>query len=533
MDLLSLGKTPINDSQPAGSDVRYDPEFEQLQAEIDKLSNPSASSGLDWQKVSDLGVLILSEKSKNLQVAGYLAVSQVHINRAEGLAAGARIIHDLIDQYWETLFPTKKRLRGRIAALEWWIEKTTAALEGMTIEALASDQLQEITTTLTDLDALLKTHLEEPPLLRPILRIIERIPAEAQEKAVPPSDAPPSPPAAVSTPEPPSSPTPAPAAAPEAAQPPTSDDIRNEADIRKVMNAWQQTLRKVASFLFQKDSADPLAYRYRRIAAWSQVLSPPPVDSGITRLPPPPPQVVQALNGLRENANHEALMESAEQRLSQYIYWFDLNRWVTESMDNLGDGYGSAREAVCQETAFLLYRLPGLRDLAFSDGTPFADPQTRKWLDRLEFNAASAVAVPTVQTETVQTAGSRDPVAETVEKAAGLARKKQLLDAVRLLCEKMHHCYSRKEALTWRLALTQILIGSQRLDLAMPHLDLILKDIDAYQLTRWDPELALKGLRLVWAGFNSHTDKAVQQDADAILNRIAEIDPVEALNIKK
>ena len=43
MDLLSLGKEPISADQPTGSDVRYEPEFEELQAEIDKMSNPAAS----------------------------------------------------------------------------------------------------------------------------------------------------------------------------------------------------------------------------------------------------------------------------------------------------------------------------------------------------------------------------------------------------------------------------------------------------------------------------------------------------------
>ena len=60
----------------------------------------------------------------------------------------------------------------------------------------------------------------------------------------------------------------------------------------------------------------------------------------------------------------------------------------------LGDGYRQAREAVCQESAFLLHRLAGLRNLAFSDGTPFADPETQRWLDSIEFNAGAAAPIP-------------------------------------------------------------------------------------------------------------------------------------------
>ena len=45
MDMWSLGISPINADQPTGADARYEPEFDKLQAEIDKLSSPTASSG--------------------------------------------------------------------------------------------------------------------------------------------------------------------------------------------------------------------------------------------------------------------------------------------------------------------------------------------------------------------------------------------------------------------------------------------------------------------------------------------------------
>jgi hypothetical protein len=112
-------------------------------------------------------------------------------------------------------------------------------------------------------------------------------------------------------------------------------------------------------------------------------------------------------------------------------------------------------------------------------------------------------------------------------------KKKKLVEAVQLLQQKLQHCFSKKETLTWRLALSQVLIESQRLDLALPHLDLILKDIDTYQLASWDPGLALKGYKLVWTGFNSHKDNEFKKSAQTILNRIAELDPVEALVLKK
>jgi type VI secretion system protein VasJ len=121
MDLLSLGKDPISPDQPTGSDVRYDPEFESLQAEVDKLFSPSAVDRTDWKKVNDISIDILSTKSKDLLVACYLAVSQAHINQISGLADGLTIINDMVTVYWDALFPPKKRMRGRLGAIEFWI----------------------------------------------------------------------------------------------------------------------------------------------------------------------------------------------------------------------------------------------------------------------------------------------------------------------------------------------------------------------------------------------------------------------------
>ena len=75
MELLDLGKKPISESQPAGEDVSFEAEFETLQNEIEKLSSPTASSGIDWNKVSKLSIAILSEKSKNLLVGTYLCIA--------------------------------------------------------------------------------------------------------------------------------------------------------------------------------------------------------------------------------------------------------------------------------------------------------------------------------------------------------------------------------------------------------------------------------------------------------------------------
>jgi type VI secretion system protein VasJ len=531
MQVSRLGKDPIQPDQPAGSDVRYEPEYEQLQAEIDKLSLPSASGGIDWKKVSDLAASILANKSKDLLVASYFAVGQVQMRRLDGLADGLTIIRDLIDQYWDGLFPPKKRMRGRVGALEWWIEKTESALKGITNDPVAPEKLEAINTTLAQIDTLLKQHLPEPLLLRPIRRALETIPllseAKPEPEAAPTGE----------RPQPSSPPKPetvtereTPKVTPAPTEPET---LVTEKDAQKIITSGLQKLRQAAAFLLEKDPTNAMAYRFRRIGAWSVVSKLPPESNGQTQIPPPPPQVRQELIELKDTAHWSALITSAEQRVSQFLFWFDVHRYVSEALVNLGNDYQSAHEAVCQETACFLYRLPGLVDLAFSDGTPFADSETRRWLKGIASGADTALSDGVQIPESGRGEREKGDMADTIEKARSLARKNKLLDAVQLLQAELKNCFSQKDALMWRLALCRLLIGSKRTDMALPHLDLILKDIEAYRLEHWDPRLALEGLKVVWSGYSNHTDKALRRNAEAVLSQIAKLDPAEALKISK
>jgi type VI secretion system protein VasJ len=124
-------------------------------------------------------------------------------------------------------------------------------------------------------------------------------------------------------------------------------------------------------------------------------------------------------------------------------------------------------------------------------------------------------------------------MSHTLAEAQALAKKKKLLEAVQLLQTELKNCPSQQEALMWRLALCRMLIGSKRMDMAVPHLELILKDIETYRLETWDPQLALDGLKLVWTAYNSHTGTEAKGKAEAVLNQIAKLDPAEALKLSK
>jgi len=544
LDLLSLGKNPINPDQPTGSDVRYEPEYEELQSEIDKLSSPSSSGGIDWQKVSDTAAFILAEKSKDLLVASYLAVSQIHTRKIEGFAVGLKVIHDLLDQFWDTLFPPKKRMRGRLGAIEWWIEKTESALKNIKPEPLAHEKLNELNETLTLIDSIFSKYLPEPPLLTSVQRYIESIPCLTEQKpeAGPPSSVEEKAVSDLSSVEerpqtgvlPSETKTEPKQKAPKpAALPVEPKEITTEQDAQKLISWGFQKIHQAASFILENNPMSAMGYRYRRISAWSKVSSLPQATGGKTLIPSPAPYILKSLHDLRGSGNWSALINSSEQNLSQFVFWIDLNRFVADALINLGEGHEEAHEAVCQETAFFMHRLPGLDTLAFSNEMPFADSETKEWLKKIELGAGSEMVMPVQVMEFAEDKDRKDRMTETIEKAQHLVKKKKIVEGITLIQQKLQHCFSRKEALSWRLVLCQILLGSKNKDMTLPHIEQILEDIERYQLETWDPQLALKGLKVAWTGFNSFSDKSFKQNAVQTLNRIAKLDPAEALRLNK
>lgn len=524
MDLLQLGKAPIAGDKPAGRTCRYDAAFESLQAQIDKLASPTASGKVDWPRVVDLSTAILSETSKDLIVAGYLAVGLIHTRQIDGLDEGILILKDLVENFWDHLYPAKKRMRGRAGAIAWWMEKTENELLKLNPGSVSADQTQRIQANLDALDQQLADKMPDPPLLRSLLRQVKDIPVQ-QPKApqAPPAETKkdkgpePPPPSSTRTPSAPVAPT-ASAMGPQA--------IESEQDVRDSIDAAVGLLRRTSHFLIQQDLTNPLAYRYRRMASWAKVETLPAHTDGVTQLPPPAPQVIRLLNDLQEEDNWPALIEQAEQKVSQFIFWLDLHFMVSKGLETLGPPYRNAWHTVRRECAWFLQHCSGIETLCFADGTPFAHPHTLQWLKEIVPGGNGNGADPDDSPNRPE-----DPYNAIVQQALAMARQKQLVPAVDLLQQQMLASSSGSAEMRWRLAIVRVLLTVKKYQAAVPHLEKILSDIDDVKLDRWDPPMALDGLTTVWKGYAAQTANGYKQRADEILARIAQINPAEAVRL--
>src|SRR5512139_963061 len=92
-----IGIKPVREDDPCGEPARYDPDFELLDAQIQKLESLSREP-VDWNQVVALGRKILQQKSKDLLVTSYLALGLLQNEGFSGLSKGIACLEGMISQ---------------------------------------------------------------------------------------------------------------------------------------------------------------------------------------------------------------------------------------------------------------------------------------------------------------------------------------------------------------------------------------------------------------------------------------------------
>ena len=549
--LQTLGSTPITEDNPAGDNIRYENSFEQLEAELAKLESLSNES-VDWNVVLELATEILRSQSKDLLVAAYLAQALIQTRGYAGLLQGLGVIHALLEHFWEQMYPPVKRLRARAAALQWLMEKAGSFVEEHAPTGEDEQNALDAAVVLRDIDGLLvdKMAAKAPSLLdlgRPLKAHKQAIEHKRQQQqASPPTQQEPAPAPArqdsaaapSNTPEvDPATPGPVRAASPSAAS--SSNKTRagslvleNDADARRLARQLQDMARKLATYWHKAQPADPKPYRLNRMAAWMLVEQAPPANDGQTQVNPPPAERCKKAQAQLQQGQYVALLSELEQSLARMPFWLDGHRMVAEALQALGKDYAQARETVIAETRHFLSRLPSIPQLKFADGTPFADQQTRLWLD-------SEVLVQAHDEEpaSATTEAGPAPWQEVLEEARRLAAKGDRKAALALFHEGMRKAGDQRTRFQWHCSLADFLIQMGEPEVALSLLEEDLARQTHCELAQWEPVLLAHAQQLRYRACKKLNDK---HDNDATWREktnqayldLCRIDPLLALSVR-
>jgi len=111
LDLETL-LAPLPGDNPAGEDISFADDYDQIK-EARRADDPNEPRGdwgeepkvAEWRKVRELATEVLTQKSKDLQVACWLCEAVTQLHGFAGLHDGLELLRDLIENFWDTLYP--------------------------------------------------------------------------------------------------------------------------------------------------------------------------------------------------------------------------------------------------------------------------------------------------------------------------------------------------------------------------------------------------------------------------------------------
>lgn len=551
IDSISSALTaPISEENPVGEDITYDDDFRALKNAVDALNTATDAVDFDWIAAKSLDVL--EESSKDLRVAAYLVVGQTQAHGLPGLAASLTGVRGLIDSFWEEMHPPARRAAARKHALQFvsdylrpWVKKQTFELpdrraidvareSGAAIQQVALDRLGEHAPAwsglLHELDAAAS-------------RLEERAAREAEAETDPASSDQDEPvddaqnAQTESARAPAEEPTPRPGdGSPDASVPvePQPTVAIRESGGELSDTEWQRVVLQRAASVRDSDLSRVEPYRLVRLLRWGSLSTEPPSDGGTTELPAPDKDQRAALAGLADRGKHETLLEAGEQafQAGNFWFWLDLQRLEIEAASALGGAFAGVADALRDELGTLLRRLPGLPMLSFRDGTPFANATTQGWLESLPPAAGDP-------------GEAQDETPDALREALRRAREKlgrETLEAAIREIDTAAPDGSARSGFRRDLFTARLCMEAGRLDVARPILEDLDAQIEAYDLVRWEPTLAIQAwkrlytcyVRLHRSGDTKRAgdgDRTYREAARATYDQLCRVDATAVLSL--
>ncbi|SDR99862.1 type VI secretion system protein VasJ [Halopseudomonas litoralis] len=513
---IDLFELPVEEHNFAGEDTRYTPEFEALEEELAKDTSVHRTTGTDWSIIREGAELLLQTQSKDLRVTCWLVWSLYHTESFAGLAAGLGMLRHACTQHWQELHPS--RIRTRSAAIDWLCSRLEQVLGEQAPDAEQLPAFNTIASHLRVLDSLFAKHLNEAaPQLMPLYRRIDELAkrAEAAPQAEPTAPVP-------STP---SASRPAPSATTEA---PGSVDapIVDNRDAHRSLRALQDRTRPLTAWWLHQHPGDARAIRLARTLLWLPIGSLPEHDAEqITGLRNLPADRLKAYQERFNQGQYTSLLVEVEASLNRAPFWLSGQHLAWRCLEAL-DAQPAMQELESQ-LRHLLARLPGLDELRFHDGEPFADSDTRQWL-AVRVMAASVTTQTTSCDTTTQTAAPWDLA---LQEALALLRQEGLRSAMQLLMQGTRQSHSERARFYWQLAEARLCFQARQHEIAYARLDALQQMLQTSGLEKWEPTLNLEVLRLLYACCELLPQSQLVRDRrEEIFHRLCHLDFEAVLN---
>ncbi|BED98654.1 type VI secretion system protein TssA [Aeromonas dhakensis] len=454
--------TSLPDEQIKSAVLADEPRWDYVETELVKLGS-LAHSQVDLNAVAEACLGLLESRTKDMRVLAQLLRCLQHPAKATPLGAAISLLEAWIQAYWLLAWPGNASQKQRLMV------QIVKRFEGALPRICESASAAELAQLLAQAEQLERVWLAQCPdkgeLLDPLVMGLKR--AQRQQVAQAQADA---------AGQPQSSSSSA-ASSPASAGPSASGamvlsggggsagvDVDSSND-----RAWRQTQLKVADLLIERQPEAAVGYRLRRHAVWAGITAVP--MSGAGNKTPLAPMSADMVDEYRAamNAPDQGLWQRIEQSLTLAPYWFEGHRLSAEVAQKLG--FGAVAQAIAEELGAFLQRLPALRELAFSDGSPFLSPECSRWLQPAKGGGAGS---------------GEAGLAEEVAQRHG---EQGVAAALALLDERMAQLKEPRDRFHALLVQAELLAQEGMEALARQHYQHLWQEASRLGLSHWEPGL--------------------------------------------
>ncbi len=502
----------INHASKQGDDIRYEPAFEQVEAEIAKLTSIHKENKPDWQLVKKQSLDLLVHQTKDLRLLCWLLFSYLKDDLLDNVIPAISLLFDFLKTYQEYCYPNKSR--QQIAILIWFLDRIEVE-NNTKLETQHSDYIRDLKTQLEKLDELLdELFKEEAPNLRSKVQVLSHIQARAkaeqqhhQEKETP----------KVSESQPMRSSSIIPTRVPI-----TETNMVNETDLLRVVRSIQEGVRPLMNRYLQNDVLDPRAYLLTRSIAWLQVLTSPPANAeGITTIKPLSTNKLQEYQKRIAEKDYLNLLPELEVSLSKAPFWFDGHYLCACVLEGIGQPELAEFNRLVLE--LMLKKFPAFMTLKFDDGSSFVSIETQNWLSAKSSDPMTGVALPNSDVAV-------EPWQLALADASQMVQQdqSQLSVALKQFQVAMQTAQSMKEKIYWLFSSCLLCQQQNKHELANIFFNQMNHFLEQFDLVSWDPDFAASIYTTWKKTLEKNNDKNQKNRLEEIKEKLFRLDITKA-----
>ncbi|MFS2159555.1 type VI secretion system protein TssA [Pseudomonas sp. Pseusp122] len=501
---LALAKASVSSKSFAGEDVRFCSEYEALESELSKAQSMHESGQIDWLKIRENSEDLLRSQSKDLRVAAWLVWALYQCESFQGLMAGLGLLHRLCENHWADVYPRKARTRA--AAIGWLVPRLEQVLNENVAVKEQLPLFRRLLEHLEGLDAVCTECLgDEAPLLLPICRRLKNMLQRAADNQ----------------------PDPGVVGAAVAQVKQVANQlfaagvlIDSEKEANKALRAQQEGARPLCAWWLKQKATDLRALRLNRTLLWLPIdVLPERNAEQITALRGLPTDKLKAYQDRYDRGEYADLLVEMEASLAKAPFWFDGHRMVWECLQRLNAEM--AMREVEIHFALLIQRLPGIIELRYHDGIPFADPATRAWISASVMSHLQAKSAP----RKVEVSDTQPAWEQALDDVLPILRKDGLKVAVQIFKQGLQTAHGGRVRFFWQFSLARLCFMAKKYELAKTQLETLDQTLQNSGLIVWEPDLALDVLQLLHSCCELlPQNQAVRECKDEIYRRLCHLD---------